>query len=93
MGCRSRGERKGGHLNCTKQIPNHLSSILNSGASLMAQMVKNQPAKAGDLDLIPGSGRLPGEGNDNPLQYFCLGNPMDRGARWAIVRGAAKSHM
>ena len=56
-------------------------------ASLVAQMVKNQPAKAGDLDLIPGSGRLPGEGNDNPLQYFCLGNPMDRGARWAPVHG------
>ena len=74
IGYRSRGERKGGHLNCTKQIPNHLSSILNRGASLMAQMVKNQPAKAGDLDSIPGSGRLPGEGNGNPLQYSCLGN-------------------
>ena len=53
----------------------------------MAQMVKNQPAKAGDLDSIPGSGRLPGEGNGNPLQYFCLGNPMDRRARWATVYG------
>ena len=35
----------------------------------------------GDLGLIPGSGRSPGEGNDNPLQYSCLENPMDRGAR------------
>ena len=34
----------------------------------------------GDLDLIPGSGRSPGEGNGNPLQYSCLENPMDRGA-------------
>ena len=56
----------------------------------MAQMVKNQPAKAGDLDSIPGSGRLPGEGNGNPLQYFCLGNPMDRRARWVTGHGDTK---
>ena len=43
-------------------------------------VVKNLPANAGDMGLIPGSGRSPGEGNDNPLQYPCLGNPMDRGA-------------
>ena len=43
-------------------------------------MVKNLPANAGDLDLIPGSGRSPGVGNSNPLQYSCLENPMDRGA-------------
>ena len=36
----------------------------------------------GDVDLIPGSGRSPGEGNGNPLQYSCLKNPMDRGASW-----------
>ena len=41
-------------------------------------MVKNLPANAGDACLIPGSGRSPGGGNGNPLQYFCLGNPMDR---------------
>ena len=46
---------------------------------------------AGDLGLIPGSGRFPGEGNDNPLQYSCLENPMDRGAWWATVHGIAKS--
>ena len=46
---------------------------------------------AGDLGLIPGSGRSPGEGNGNPLQYSCLENPMDRGAWWATVRGVAKS--
>jgi len=39
--------------------------------------------------VIPGSGRSPGEGNDNSLQYSCLGNPMDRGAWWATVHGAA----
>ena len=39
---------------------------------------------------IPGSGRSPGEGNGNPLQYSCLGNPMDRGAWWSIVHGVAK---
>ena len=44
----------------------------------------------GDAGSIPGSGRSPGEGNDNPLQYSCLGNPMDRGAWWATVRGVTK---
>ena len=43
-------------------------------------MVENLPVNAGDSGLIPGSGRSPGEGNGNPLQYSCLGNPMDRGA-------------
>ena len=53
-------------------------------------MVKNPPANTGDTCSIPGSGRSPGEGNDNPLQYSCLGNPMDRGAWWATVHGVAK---
>ena len=52
--------------------------------------VKNLPANAGDVSLIPGSGRSPGIGNSNRLQYFCLGNPMDRGALWATVREFAK---
>ena len=52
-------------------------------------MVKNPPANAGDPGLIPGSGRSPGEGNSNPLQYSCLGFPVDRGV-WHIVPGAAK---
>ena len=43
-------------------------------------VVKNPPANAGDTGSIPGSGRSPGEGNGNPLQYSCLENPMDRGA-------------
>ena len=46
---------------------------------------------AGDLGLIPGSGRSPGEGNGNPLQYSCLENPLDGGAWWATVHGVAKS--
>ena len=46
---------------------------------------------AGDLGLIPGSGRSPGEGNGNPLQYSCLENPMDGGAWQAKVHGFTKS--
>ena len=48
-------------------------------------MVKNPPANAGDVGLIPGSGRSPEEGNGNPLQYSCLENAMDRGAWRATV--------
>ena len=57
-------------------------------------VVKNPPANGGgarDSGLIPGSRRSPGEGNGNPLQYSCLGNPMDRGAWQATVQGVAKS--
>ena len=53
-------------------------------------VVKNLPASAGDLGSTPGSGRTPGEGNDNRLQYSCLGNPMDRGARCTTVHGVTK---
>ena len=53
-------------------------------------MVKNLPANARDLGLIPGSGRSPGEENGNPLQYSCLGNPMERGAWQVTVYGVAK---
>ena len=45
----------------------------------------------GDLGSVPGSGRPLGDGNGNPLQYFCLENPMDRGVWWATVHGVAKS--
>ena len=48
-------------------------------------MVKNPPASAGGADLIPGSGRSPGEGNCNPMQYSCLGSPVDRGAGQAVL--------
>ena len=54
-------------------------------------VVNNLPANAGDTGSIPGSGKSPGEGNGNPLQYSCLGNLMDRGTWWATVHGVAKS--
>ena len=57
-------------------------------------MVKDLPANAGDIrDMgsILGSGRSPGAGNGNPLQYSCVEKPMDRGALWATVRGVSKS--
>ena len=63
--------------------------VLPSGGAV----IKNPPANAGDsrdVSSIPGSGRSPGRGNGNPLQYSCLENPMDRGAWWAIVHGMAK---
>ena len=59
-------------------------------------MVKNLPANAGDIrdaGLIPGSGRFPGGGHDNSLQYSCLENLMDRGASRVTVHGVAKNQM
>ena len=53
-------------------------------------VVKNMPANAGDMGSIPGWGRSPEEGNGSPLQYSCLGNPMDRRAWQATVPGVAK---
>ena len=54
-------------------------------------IVKDLPAKAGDVGSIPGLGRSPGEGNGNPLQYSCLENSMGRGAWQATVHGVAKN--
>ena len=68
--------------------------LVTVGASQAVLVVKNPPAKAGDprdSGLIPGLGRSPGEGNDNPFQYSCLENHIDRGAWWATVHGVAKS--
>ena len=65
-------------------------------ASQLGLVVKNLPGNAGDIrdmSLIPGFGRSPGEGNSKPLQYSCLGNPMDRGDWWATVHGVTKSDM
>ena len=53
-------------------------------------MVKNPPANAGDMSLIPGSGRSPGEGNVYPLQYSCLENPLKRGTWEATVHWGCK---
>ena len=52
---------------------------------------KASACNAGDLGSIPGSGRSPGGGNGNPLQYSCRENPMDRGAWWATVHRIPKS--
>ena len=65
------------NLNCVNGLPYWLSD--------------NTPANAGDMDLIPVSGRSPGEGNGNLLQYSCLENSMGRGAWWATVHGITKS--
>ena len=54
----------------------------NKGTSLVAQMVKASAYNVGDPGSIPGSGRSPGEGKGNPLQYSCLENSMDGGAAW-----------
>jgi len=67
---------------------------LESLTCQVALVVKNLPANAGDIrdtGLIPGSGRYPGGGLHNPLQYSCLENPVDRGVWWATVCGVAKS--
>ena len=62
-----------------------------SGACPGSSDGKASTYNAGDPGSIPGSGRFPGEGNSNPLQYSCLENPMDQGAWWAIIHGVAKS--
>ena len=56
-------------------------------------VVKNPSANAGDTGSIPGLGRSPGEGNGNPLQYSCLGNPMNRGAWQDTIQGVEESDM
>ena len=61
------------------------------GGFLGGSVIKNPPANAGDMGLILGTGRSPGEGNGNPLQCSCLENPKDRGAWWASVYGVAQS--
>ena len=63
-----------------------------TGVSQVVLVVTNPAANAGDVrdsGSVPRSGRSPGEGHGNPLQYYCLGNPMDRGAWWA--HGVAKN--
>ena len=59
--------------------------------SMVSQTVKATACDVGDLGLIPGSGRSPGEGKGTPLQYSCLENSMDGGGWWATVHGVAKS--
>ena len=64
------------------------------GTSLVTQLVKNPPANAGDArdrDSIPELGKPTGEGNGNPLQYSCLGNPLDRDAWQVTAQRVSKS--
>ena len=71
-----------------------LSNFWSDRPSQVVLVIKNPPANAGDatyMDLIPGFGRPPGEGNGNPSQYSCQENSVDRGTWWATVHGAAKS--
>ena len=78
-------------------IPDALDSVVYTLQCLVSRgfpggsVVKNLPANAGDLGLIPRSERSPGGGNGNPLQYSCLESPMDRGAWQATVHGLTKS--
>ena len=65
--------------------------INSSGGFPDGSVVKNLPANAGDLSLIPGSERSPGEGNGNPLQCSCLEIPLGRGAWWATVHEVTES--
>ena len=68
----------------------NLLYIFTYSASQVALVVKNSPANAGASGSIPGSGRSPGGGHSNPLQYSCLGNLMDRGAWQATVHDVTK---
>ena len=69
------------NLTCSKRLSHHP----------VAQRLEVSAWNVGDLGSIPGSGRSPGEGNDNPLQYSCLENPMEGRAWWATVHGITKS--
>ena len=67
------------------------TGVIPYGLPCRLSGVKNPPASTGDSSLIPGSGRSPGDGNGNALQYSCLENLMERGAWWATVHGLQKS--
>ena len=80
-----------GHLVCFDVLVTVNSAAINIRVyTKPGSVVKNSSANVVDLCLIPGSRRSPGEGNGNPLQHSCLGNPKGRGAWRAIVHGVAK---
>ena len=68
-----------------------LGKVVTLPGFLAGSALKEFACNAEDPGLIPESGRFPGEGNDNPLQYSCLGNPMDGGAWWATVHGVVQN--
>ena len=79
---------EGTYLSIIKAISDNLMTFQ------VVLVVKNPPASVGDIRdkcLIPGSGRSPEGGNGNSVQYSCLENPMDRGARWATVHGVTQN--
>ena len=69
---------------------NYFYEQLNKTRCSSDSEIKNLPGNARDMSSIPGFGRSPGEGTGSPLQYSCLGNPMNREAWWATVYGVAK---
>ena len=83
-------DHSGGVSAESEYLPSKQNLLLFSGFP-GGSGVKNLSANAGDVRLIPGSGRSPGEGNGNPLQYSHLANPMDRGAWWATVHRETES--
>ena len=83
-----------GHIPASGNINKNKTCLYNESGLSNGSGVKNLPASAGDTRdavLIPGSGRSPGERNGNPLQYSCLGNPLDRGPWQATICGVTKS--
>ena len=90
----SRREHWGGLPRPPPGNPPDPNNWMSTWTSQVAPVVKNPPATAGDIRdacLIPESGRSPGGGNGNPIQYSCLENPMDRGAWQAMVHSITKS--
>ena len=79
----------GGGVHAPRQLP-QISIYIYIYSFPGGSVIRKLPANAGDMGMIPGLGRSPGEGHGNSLQYSCLGNPMDRGAWQAIVHGVAK---
>ena len=75
----------------SSRVSSHASLQFGTRVFQVALLVKNPPANAGGVGLIPGSRRSPGEGNDNPLQYSCLENLLDIGAWQATAHGIKKS--
>ena len=78
-------------LPCVSSPPPHNNGRGNPWVGFPGgSVVKNPPANARHAGSVPGLRRSPGKGNDNPLQYFCLGNPLDRGACQATAHGVQK---
>ena len=79
----------------TYVIFHSLSKLIQDQGFPGGSVVKNLPSNTGVtgyMHSIPGLGRSPGKGNGSPFQFSCLGNPMDRGARWATVHGCRVGH-